>query len=530
MADEGKKTILRFPKGDSARPLQRLDSWRLLIVDDEPEVHRITKLVLKDKVIFGRYVEFHSAHSAAEGRAILQSVPNIAVILLDVVMESDDAGLKLAKWIRDDLKNDAVRIILRTGQPGRAPESRVIADYEINDYREKTELTADKLYSAVVNAIRGYRDIRMIQGSKRGMEMILDAAPTLFHLQSLKLFASGVLTQLISFFSATQDAAFLDISGFAAQIRPRGVVIAATGKYREFIDANLDEAITPRARAVVDLAVAGRRDVFEPGIFATCIEGPSGELGVIYLEDCPTLEEMDLKLISLYCTNVTAAFSNIRLYEELEAQLEEKTSLLKEVNHRVKNNLQIILSLISLAEEDPKLLPAEILGATKKRIASMTLVHECLFSAGGEDLVDFAGCVDDIVVELTKERGIAESAVRTQVSNFIVSLEKAIPAALLVGELVSLGLDAARRSREAGGTPEPLELSLWGEEDGRFRLALAIPAARSCLDETSLETQLIRVLADQLNARAETTDRGAGCLIEVSFSEEGRKAANSSAT
>jgi len=511
---------VRFPKREPARQDLLLECWKILIVDDEPEVHRITKLVLRDKLVFGRHLEFHSAHSAAEGRAVLQSEPGIAVVLLDVVMETDDAGLKLAKWIRDELRNDAVRIILRTGQPGRAPESRVIAEYEINDYREKTDLTADKLFSAIVNAIRGYRDIRVIKGSTRGMEMILDAAPALFHLQSIEAFASGLLSQLIALFGAGRDAAFPGISGLAAWIKPRRAVIAAAGGFLAGIGASLDAAIPPQALAMIELALSQRREVFEPGRFAVCVEGPSDEIAAIYLQGCPALEEIDRKIVSLFCTNASAAFSNILLYDEIQARFEEKNSLLKEIHHRVKNNLQIILSLISLAEADSRLTPADILDASKKRIAAMALVHDSLFSDEGEGLVDFAGCIDDIVAESKKGSGNSGSAVRIQVSNFILSLEKAIPAALLVGELVSLGFEAARLGREADGGPEPLELSLFGSEAGLFRLALAIPASRSCLDETSLAVQLIRVLAVQLGATEEARDRGSGCIVELLFREK----------
>jgi len=514
--------MVRFPKREPARQALLLESWKILIVDDEPEVHRITKLVLRDKLVFGRHLEFHSAHSAAEGRAILQSEPGIAVVLLDVVMETDDAGLKLAKWIRDELRNDAVRIILRTGQPGRAPESRVIADYEINDYREKTELTADKLFSAIVNAVRGYRDIRMIKGSTRGMELILDAAPDLFHLQSFEAFASGVLSHLIALFGSGGDAAHPGISGVAAWIKPRSSVVAAAGGFSASVGASLDAAIPPQGLAVVELALAQRREVFEPGRFATCVEGPSGEIGAIYLEGCPALEEIDRKIVSLFCTNAAAAFSNILLYEEIQARLEEKNSLLKEIHHRVKNNLQITLSLISLAEADPRLPPAAILAATKKRIATMTLVHDSLFSDEGEGLVDFAGCVYDIVAELAKGNESAGPAVRIHVSNFILSLEKAVPAALLVGELVSLGLEAARQGRGAGGESEPLELSLLGDDEGLYRLALAIPASRSCLDATSLAIQLIRVLAEQLGATEESRDQDSGCVVELRFRDARR--------
>jgi serine phosphatase RsbU (regulator of sigma subunit) len=138
-------------------PVPRVTAnWKLLIVDDEPAIHGVTIMVLSGLRFRDRGLTFLSAHSSAEAQRVLAENPDIALILLDVVMESDDAGLKLVRFIRDELHNELVRIILRTGQPGQAPERQVILEYDINDYKEKTELTAQKLSTAVVAALRGY--------------------------------------------------------------------------------------------------------------------------------------------------------------------------------------------------------------------------------------------------------------------------------------------------------------------------------------------------------------------------------------
>ena len=95
-------------------------------------------------------------------------------------METDDAGLKVARWIRQDLKNPFVRIILRTGQPGKAPERDVIIDYDINEYKEKTELTVQKLFTTITSALRSYRDLRIIEKNRYGLEQIIKASACLF--------------------------------------------------------------------------------------------------------------------------------------------------------------------------------------------------------------------------------------------------------------------------------------------------------------------------------------------------------------
>ncbi|MGE4294136.1 MAG: PP2C family protein-serine/threonine phosphatase [Campylobacterales bacterium] len=143
----------------NAGPNRAVKSWKMLVVDDEPEVHSVTRLALGSFSFEDRPLEFLHAHSGREAIELLGSHDDIALVLLDVVMEEEDAGLKVARHVREGLKNKTVRLVLRTGQPGQAPESRVILEYDINDYKTKTELTAQRLFTTVVSSLRAYRDI-----------------------------------------------------------------------------------------------------------------------------------------------------------------------------------------------------------------------------------------------------------------------------------------------------------------------------------------------------------------------------------
>lgn len=136
--------------------------WRLLVVDDEPDVHRATTFALTGVKILGRPLQFLHAYSAAEAESLLRSERDVAVVLLDVVMEREDAGLALIKTIRQDLRLTELRIILRTGQPGYAPEIETIHDFDINDYKTKSELTRTKLYATVTAALRAFEQIRKL--------------------------------------------------------------------------------------------------------------------------------------------------------------------------------------------------------------------------------------------------------------------------------------------------------------------------------------------------------------------------------
>ncbi len=146
-------------------PVNTLEAepWKIMIVDDEPTVHQVTQLALKDFVFDDKPFAFFSAYSSQEAKQLIAVNPDTALILLDVVMETNDAGLQVVHYIREELKNKRVRIILRTGQPGEAPEESVISNYDINDYKLKIELTRQKLITTTVAALRSYRDFSTIE-------------------------------------------------------------------------------------------------------------------------------------------------------------------------------------------------------------------------------------------------------------------------------------------------------------------------------------------------------------------------------
>lgn len=173
-------------------------SWKVLIVDDEPEVHAVTKLALSDFVFQEKNLEFLSAHSGAEAKKMFREHNDIAIVLLDVVMETDEAGLEVANYVRNELHNQFTRIILRTGQPGQAPERDVIVNYDINDYKSKTELTAQRLFTVVIASLRSYRDIIVIEENRQGLEKIITASANLFTIRSLESFIEGIVQQLSS--------------------------------------------------------------------------------------------------------------------------------------------------------------------------------------------------------------------------------------------------------------------------------------------------------------------------------------------
>ena len=137
--------------------------WKLMVIDDDKVLHALTRMVFEGFRFQGRNLNIMGAYSGQEAKKLIRQHPDTHVMLLDVVMETDHAGLKVVDYVRHELKNKFVRIILRTGQAGLAPEHQVIMEYDINDYKEKSDLTAQKLITAVTASLRNYNDLKTIE-------------------------------------------------------------------------------------------------------------------------------------------------------------------------------------------------------------------------------------------------------------------------------------------------------------------------------------------------------------------------------
>lgn len=313
-----------------------MKDWKIIIADDEPEVHNVTRMVLGDYMFEGRGVEFLSAYSGVEARILLEKNPDTAIVLLDVVMETDDAGLQIARYIRQELKNSFVRIILRTGQPGKAPEKQVIIDYDINEYKEKTELTVQKLFTTITTAFRSYRDLRIIEKNRVGLERIIRSSGKLFEHQSLKEFAGGILTQLIAILRLDEDSMYVKFSGFSA-LKANGhfIVVAGTGKYADSVDSDIKATFDEEALKYLNIAIAKEQSVFVDDVYVGYFMSRNGSKNLLYLKSCQNLSSLDKNLIRIFASNVAIAFDNIYLNREIvESHKEMLLTLGEVVEHR----------------------------------------------------------------------------------------------------------------------------------------------------------------------------------------------------
>lgn len=209
------------------------EPWKILIVDDDPDVHDVTHLVLADLKFEGKGLHFLHAYNAIEATEIFKYHPDISVALIDVVMESEDAGLRLVRKIRDEINNSFVRLILRTGHPGIAPEREIVAEYDIHDYKTKTELSSQRLNTVVISALRSYRDMLTIEQRSQTMAKLLSASEAIQSTSSVKEFAKAILEAAHSLLNIrTQRPSITDCNGMVLDSSEIGSrILVSSGRF-----------------------------------------------------------------------------------------------------------------------------------------------------------------------------------------------------------------------------------------------------------------------------------------------------------
>ena len=287
--------------------------WKILIVDDDQEIHAVTKMALADVIISGRQLEFFHAYSGSEALDRLTEHDDIAMVLLDVVMETDDAGLKVAQAIREQLGNDEIRIVLRTGQPGYAPEESVVKNYDINDYKTKTELTRSRLLTTVFSAVRSYQQLCTINENRRGLRKIIHSASNLMEKHSIVNFSEGVVTQIASLLGLNAEG----IVGARAPHKDNDIlVLGAAGHFANSINKSLSTLNSDEIEKNVRKCLNEQRHIHTDTATVFFIDGQAHQAAA-YIETKNAVAEYDQELLEVFLANIAVGFENANLFEEL---------------------------------------------------------------------------------------------------------------------------------------------------------------------------------------------------------------------
>ncbi len=294
--------------------------YKVIVADDDEEIHNVTKMILRNFVFEGRGLELIHTYSGEETKRALEANPDTALIFLDVVMETSQSGLEVVEYLRGVLNNQMTRIVLRTGQPGEAPEERIIRDYDINDYRIKTELTVNRMHTTLYSALRNFRDLMRIERHRRGLERIIETSANVFRHNHLNEFLTSILNQMAGFKLDTGEMVFIHKEGGQISGENSGVIalendhdpiiVAATGKYESYIGKSLNE-VEPLSDLSQWVSKAPVEDelihVMQKG-FIIRNASNQGKDNYIYIEG--EQDQFDFDLIKTFLSNYAVALEN----------------------------------------------------------------------------------------------------------------------------------------------------------------------------------------------------------------------------
>jgi len=311
-----------------------LDPWKVLVVDDEQDIHKITKLALNDYQFKNRKIRLLNAFSSSQAKEIIKKEPDIALILLDVVMEDDNAGLNLVNYIRNNIKNHMVRIVIRTGQPGKAPEHEIISKYDISDYKSKTRLTVQKLFTTVTACLRAYHNLKFIKKNQDGLELIVKSNKQLLGNNQLSIFARTALETLdkiFKIFNSSMKSSFYAIASPSENLK----ILAGTGQYTRFINdsfKNFDELVSSEITDHINAIYKTGGEVFLESEYIGVLKTNEDFTSLIYFSGIDSrLFQFNRDLIRLYMNNIATHIDNIVLTREIVNTQKEVIMTLGEI-------------------------------------------------------------------------------------------------------------------------------------------------------------------------------------------------------
>ncbi len=240
-------------------------------------------------------------------------------------------------------------------------------------------------------------------------------------------------------------------------------------------------------------------------------------IGVITIQDYQNefkYNESQIEILSTIASQASIALQNASLFNEVKKSLSEKEILLQEVHHRVKNNLQIMSSLVKLQShhiKDENTL--EILKESENRIRSMAIVHNKLYNTKDYVNIDFGDYVKSLTESFYTTYGMRLNKIKfaIDIKNIILNIDTAIPCGLIINELVSNSIKYAYPNHEEG----LIMICMSFSDNGLYTLdvkdnGVGLPAGFDAGSTKTLGIELVTLLTNQLNGKLEiNNDHGA---------------------
>lgn len=334
--------------------------WRVLAVDDDVDFQRATAFALSELEVLGGRVELVQAFSCREAQMMLAQQQDIALVLLDVVMETEDAGLRLIHSLREVIGNRDARVVLLTGEPGLAPAHEVMRDYDINDYWAKSELCAERLLTVLTAAVRGYAQLRAVATARRGLQMIVESSNALFCSKNTRELSAKILTEISSLLNLQTEGVVclrLDESQDEAELAVR--IVGANGCFSGVVEGNLDSLDAPQVAKALSQCLREQQTLRLAE--ATVLFFPRFQAGADYAcyVTCErSLDDTEFELLQVFSVSISRGLYNVALFSRLEEmayqddllKIPNRNALIRMLDMTLKSNGkdQSVLVLIDI--------------------------------------------------------------------------------------------------------------------------------------------------------------------------------------
>ncbi|TDO99446.1 HD domain-containing phosphohydrolase [Marinomonas balearica] len=351
-------------KSETNSLVSTMRPWKVLLIDDEKDVISVSKMAVKDLFFENAPIQILEANSGLEARTILNEHNDIALALVDVVMETDSAGLDLVKWIREEQKNAHIRLVLRTGQPGQAPEETVIHQYEINDYKHKTDMTASRLKTTILASLRSYRDLMAISSNQRKVEHMLESCSSVLAHSNVNAFLRKAQEEISSFLKQSQLNLGISFHAYVPYAEK-----SVTQFYVSNDSIQQGQSVDELAETLSQFeqnngSPQAHQTVLERGDTYVTHQVSTDEFShvIVHVNFPKPLTKNRSRLLPLFTTNIALAFEKICAKREVENVQEELMLMLSEAIEersketgahvrRVAHICEFIGSLIGLPEK-----------------------------------------------------------------------------------------------------------------------------------------------------------------------------------
>lgn len=334
--------------------------WRVLAVDDDVDFQRATAFALSELEVLGGRVELVQAFSCREAQMMLAQQHDIALVLLDVVMETEDAGLRLIHSLREVIGNRDARVVLLTGEPGLAPAHEVMRDYDINDYWAKSELCAERLLTVLTAAVRCYAQLRAVATARRGLQMIVESSNALFCSKNTRELSAKILTEISSLLNLQTEGVVcmrLDDGQDAAALAVR--IVGANGRFSCTVEGSLESLDAPLVAGALRQCLLEQQTLRLPD--AALLFFPRFQAGAdyaCYVASERTLDDTELELLKVFSASISRGLYNVALFTRLEEmayqddllKIPNRNALIRMLDMTLKSNGkdQSVLVLIDI--------------------------------------------------------------------------------------------------------------------------------------------------------------------------------------